>query len=273
MGAAPVREARFAGSWYPGDPAELRAFVERVTPRGARPAPAIAVMAPHAGVVYSGAIAAETYARVVVPATAVVICPNHRVPPPVLAVWARGEWRTPLGAIPVDEALAARILAESHGLARADTFPHEREHAVELQLPFLQAFGPRDLAIVPIVLGLDRQDEIPAFGAALARAVRAHDRAVLLVASSDMNHFESAEVAGEKDALALEPVLALDPARLLEVVDEHEISMCGARPMAAVLHAAKALGAREARLVRHGHSGETSGDEDSVVGYAGVVVS
>jgi AmmeMemoRadiSam system protein B len=266
---APVREARFAGSWYPGERAELEEFFAQNVP-SAKPEPAIAVMAPHAGFVYSGKIAGETYARVQVPETAVVLCPNHRVPPPVLAVWAKGEWRTPLGAIPVDEALAAALSKEFRGL-RADTFPHEKEHAVELQLPFLQ-HAQRDLRVVPIVVGIDRREEIREFGEALARAVRAHDRRVLLVASSDMNHYESAAIAERKDRLALERVLALEPDALLDTVDEHDISMCGVRPTAVVLHAARALGAKRARLVRHGHSGETSGDTSSVVGYAGVTI-
>ncbi len=268
-----VREARFAGSWYPGDRGELLRFLEGATPEGSRAEPVLAVMAPHAGYRYSGAIAAETYARAVVPATAVVLCPNHRVPPPVLAVWPKGEWRTPLGTLPVDEKLVERLLAEAKPLLRADTFPHEMEHAVELQLPLLQFHRTRDLAIVPIVVGLDRRAEIEKFGQALARAVGAHDRRVLLVASSDMNHYEPASVAMKKDTLALEKVLALDADGLLETVDEHDISMCGARPTAAILHAVRALGAKRAELVRHGHSGETSGDDDSVVGYAGVVIS
>src|SRR5262249_53749086 len=130
----------------------------------------------------------------------------------------------------------------------------------------------QDLKIVPIVVGIDRRAELERFGQALARAIRAHDRRVLLVASSDMNHFEPASVAVTKDALAVAKVLALDPDGLLETVDEHDISMCGVRPTAAILHAVRALGAQKAELVRHGHSGETSGDDDSVVGYAGVVI-
>jgi AmmeMemoRadiSam system protein B len=266
-----VREARFAGSWYPGERDELVRFLERATPDSSR-RPALAVMVPHAGYVYSGAIAAETYARVSVPSTAIVICPNHRVPPPVLAVWPKGEWRTPLGRVSVDEALATRLLEESRRSLRADTFPHEREHAVELQLPFLQFHSP-EIQVVPIVLGIDSGPELAAFGAALARAIRGHGRPVLLVASSDMNHYEAAAVAEEKDRLALERVLALEPDALLETVLEHDISMCGARPTVAVLHAARALGAKTAELVRHGHSGETSGDDSSVVGYAGVVIT
>ncbi|MBI3723764.1 AmmeMemoRadiSam system protein B [bacterium] len=265
-----VRESRFAGSWYPGERDELRAYLEKATPRS-EPRRAIAVVCPHAGYRYSGAIAAETYARVAVPLSAIVLCPNHRVPPPVLAVWAKGSWRTPLGDVPIDEPLAARLLAEAPGLLRADDFPHEREHAVELQLPFLR-FHREDVRVVPIVVGIDRASDLAALGAAIARAVSSHERPVLLVSSSDMNHYESAQVGGRKDRAALERLLARDAEGLMRVVDEREITMCGVRPTAAVLHAARALGASEAELVRYGHSGEVSGDHESVVGYAGVVI-
>jgi AmmeMemoRadiSam system protein B len=263
------RAAVFAGSWYPSDATDLRRFLEDATPPGDA-APAIALMAPHAGYRYSGAIAAETYARVAVPRSAIVLCPNHRVPPPVLAVWAAGSWRTPLGEAPIDEELAAALLAAARPLLRADRIPHEREHAAELQVPFLQFRRP-DVKIVPIVVATDDPDELRALGDAIARTVRGRD--VLLVASSDMNHFESAAVARGKDEKALARVLALDPEGLFGVVASERISMCGVRPMCVTLHAAKALGAARAELVRYGSSGDVSGDQESVVGYAGVVVS
>lgn len=263
-----TRDAVFAGSWYPGEAGELRRFIEGASPAVAA-APARALMAPHAGFRFSGAIAAETYARVRIPGTAIVLCPNHRVPPPVLAVWAKGEWRTPLGTARIDEDLAARIIAESRSLVRADTYPHEREHAVELQLPLLQFHRP-DVRIVPIVVATDRKEELAAVGQAIARATAGQE--VLVVSSSDMNHFESAKVAATKDRKALDRILALDASGLFDVVDEEEITMCGVRPTCVALHAARALGATRAELVRYGHSGQVSGDEESVVGYAGVVI-
>jgi AmmeMemoRadiSam system protein B len=270
-----IREAVFAGTWYPGTRAELERFIREATPSGEK-APALAVVAPHAGYRYSGAIAAETYARVTVPASAIVLCPNHRVPPPVLAVWARGGWRTPLGLAAVDEALAALLIEEARPLLRADTFPHEKEHAVELQLPFLQFHNP-EIQIVPIVVATDRAEELEALGEAVARAIARHARPTLVVASSDMNHHESAAVTEEKDRLALARLLALDARGLLETVDANAITMCGVRPAAVAIQAAlagsAARGARpRAELVRHGHSGETTGDRASVVGYAGVTI-
>ena len=261
------REAVFAGSWYPGTASELTRFLEGATPR-VDAAPALAVLAPHAGYVYSGAIAAETYARVAVPDTAIVLCPNHRVPPPVLAVWAKGSWKTPLGEARVDEELAAALLAATP-LLRSDRAPHAREHAVELQLPLLQFRRP-GVKIVPIVVATDDEAELREVGAAIGRIIRG--RNVLIVASSDMNHHESAAVSRRKDEKALERVLALDPEGLFRVVQSEHVSMCGVRPTCVALHAAKALGATRAELVRYGNSGDVTGDDESVVGYAGVVV-
>jgi AmmeMemoRadiSam system protein B len=265
-----VRPAHFAGSWYPGDAKELRATIERATPRADRKR-AIAVVSPHAGYRYSGAIAAETIAHVEVPRTAVVLCPNHRVPPPIVSVWPSGTWRTPLGELPVDEPLVEALLKEckASGLV-AEMRAHDQEHAVELQLPILQFHRP-DLRIVAIVVAQDDPERLKALGEGMARAIAGRDD-VLIVASSDMNHYESHEVAERKDKLALDRVLAMDPAGLLEVCDREDITMCGVRPTAATLWAAKALGAKKAELVRHATSGDVSGEYDSVVGYAGVVV-
>jgi AmmeMemoRadiSam system protein B len=261
------RDAVFAGSWYPDTVAELNGFLSGATPR-VDATPALALMAPHAGYKYSGAIAAETYARVAVPETAIVLCPNHRVPPPVLAVWAKGSWKTPLGEARVDEELAAALLAATP-LLRADRVPHAREHAVELQIPLLQFRRP-GVKIVPIVVATDDAEELREVGEAIARTTRGKN--VLVVASSDMNHHESAAVSRRKDEKALERVLALDPQGLFQVVESERVSMCGVRPTCVALHAAKVLGATRAELVRYGNSGDVTGDDESVVGYAGVVV-
>jgi AmmeMemoRadiSam system protein B len=227
------------------------------------------VVAPHAGYAYSLAIAAEAYARVTIPTTAIVLCPNHTVPPPIVSVWASGTWETPLGDVPVDTALAARVL-EEFPHAVADLSAHLREHAIELHLPILRFFQPA-LQVVPVVVAAPTFERLRELGEGLARAIGDRDD-VLLVASTDMTHFKSAEVARVQDERALAHVLNLDPEGLLETCVRDEISMCGVRPTAAVLVAAKALGAASAELVRYGNSGETSGDTSRVVGYAGVVI-
>jgi hypothetical protein len=265
---AGLRPARFAGSWYPGEPDALRDAIQAATPEVA-PGPAVAVVAPHAGYRYSLAIAAAAYARAEVPPVAVVLCPNHTVPPPIVSVWSRGAWETPLGRVEVDEALAARIVAECPGVVE-ETGAHLREHAIELQLPLLQV-RRAGLRIVPIVVAAPAPAALEALGLGIARAVGS-PREALLVASTDMTHQEPAAAAAAKDRRALARVLELDPRGLLETCRRNAISMCGVRPTAAVLWAARALGARTAELVRYGHSGEVSGDDRSVVGYAGVVI-
>ncbi len=268
------RPARFAGSWYPGDPAALRAELEAARPSDLPdPTPARAVIAPHAGYRFSLAIAQAAYARVALPdagpLTAVVLCPNHTVREPAVAVWPEGSWRTPLGEVPLDEALTARLLDEVPD-ATPSAAAHAREHAVELQLPILQQRHP-DLRLVALVVAASRRETLVALGEGLARAVAGRED-VLLVASTDMTHYEPAEQARSKDERALEHVLALDPEGLLETCARERISMCGARPTAAVLVAARALGATAVELARYGHSGEVTGDHERVVGYAGLVV-
>lgn len=275
--AAPaVRPARFAGSWYPGDAHALRRTLATALgplDAAAPPAPALALMAPHAGYRYSLSIAAATYARVEVPPRVVVLCPNHTVPPPIVSLWPAGAWETPLGRVEVDEELATAIGAACPGIVREQQ-AHLREHAIELQLPLLQARQPA-LRIVPIVVAEPSPAALEALGRGIAGALARLGLAgggALLVASSDMTHHEPAERAARRDRLALDRLEALDPAGLLETCRREKITMCGVRPTAVALWAALQLGATRAELIAYGHSGQVSGDDTSVVGYAGVVV-
>lgn len=186
------------------------------------------------------------------------------------SMYARGALRTPVGDVPVHEGLAAALLAACD-LLEDDPLAHEREHAVEVQLPFLLARNPA-VTVVPVVLGWSDWPRTARLGAALAEVVRGFAEPVLLVASSDMNHYESAAVNAAKDALALAAVERLDGEGLLAVTAEHHVSMCGRVPAAAVLHAARLLGATAAEVVHRSHSGEVTGEDDRVVSYAGVIV-
>ena len=266
--AAPIRPARFAGSWYPGDPAELRAELEAAA---AAPdaAPARALVLPHAGYRFSLATAAAAVAQVEVPRTVVVLCPNHTVPPPIVALWSRGSWETPLGSIPIDEARCAALLEACPWIV-ADTEAHVREHAIELILPLLQSRRD-DLRLIPLVVAEPRFERLEALAAGLAQ-VLADDPSALLIASSDMSHFHDAPEARRRDERALERLLAFDPRGLLQRCLDEDISMCGVRPTTAVLLAARARGASRVELVRYSHSGEVSGDHERVVGYASCVV-
>ena len=268
------REPAVAGRFYPARKERLADEVAgllaerpggRATPEP--PRPVTGVLAPHAGYVYSGKVAGATYARVDVPERAVVMCPNHTGRGAAISVWPDGGWLTPLGRVPLDQPLTSALLASD--LAVADREAHRFEHALEVQLPFLQLRRP-EVAIAALCLGPLSFARCEALGKAMAEAVRR--RPALLVASSDMSHYLPARLAREKDMRALGRLLALDPQGLHEVVRREDISMCGYVPATVMLVAALELGAREAELVRYGNSAEASGDEESVVGYAGAVV-
>ncbi len=263
-----VREPAVAGRFYVAEPGALGSEVDRFLGPQVAPAPAIGLVAPHAGYVYSGAIAGSVYARVDVPPRVIVLGPNHTGVGARAALWPGGAWRTPLGEVPVDPALTSALAASP--LVRADALAHVREHALEVQVPFLQRRRP-EVAIGALCLAHLSFGDCATLGATVADAARASG--ALIVASSDMTHYEPAEAARRRDRLAIDRILALDPEGLYDVVHREEISMCGIIPATVMLVAARFLGATRAELVRYGHSGEVSGDDDQVVGYAGIVVA
>jgi AmmeMemoRadiSam system protein B len=263
-----IREPAVAGTFYPADAAALGLGVDRYLGNTGQASPAIGLMAPHAGYVYSGAVAGATFATVTIPPRAVVMGPNHTglgfAP---VALSPADAWRTPLGRVG-QAAPTSGALAGAPG-ASPDAAAHAREHSLEVQLPFLQRLRP-DLEFTPLCLSHLSYGECERLARAVAAA--AAESGALLVASSDMSHYLPADEAREVDRRALEPLLALDAEGLYRRVHEEEISMCGVVPAVVMVLAARALGARRAELVRYAHSGEVSGDDDRVVGYAGVVI-
>ncbi len=230
--------------------------------------PAKGVVAPHAGYVFSGAIAGAVYARVEVPQRVVVIGPNHTGMGEPAALWPGGAWLLPFGRVPIDEGLTATLTASP--LVQQDSEAHLREHSLEVQLPFLVRARP-EVAVAALCLGPLRYSECEALGRLVGKAAAAAD--ALIVASSDMSHYISAESAREKDHLAIERILALDPAGLFDVVRREGITMCGIIPATVMLVAALEMGATRAELVRYANSGEVNGDMSQVVAYAGIVVA
>ncbi|MGH7296164.1 MAG: AmmeMemoRadiSam system protein B [Polyangiaceae bacterium] len=270
--AAIVREPAVAGRFYPGARDALERAVDALlatAPREPAPREALGVVMPHAGYVYSGGVAARTISRIAVPARVVILSPNHTGRGEPLSIWPGGRWRTPLGMVDVDAALTD-ALAEACGLAR-ETAAHRAEHGVEVELPFLQRLRP-DVRIAAIVLATQDPAVVERVGIGLRQAIAALAPDALVLASSDMNHFESHERTLEKDRLALDSVLARDPAGLLETCARHDITMCGVAPTAAMLWAAEPRRDARAELVEHTTSGAVSGDMESVVGYAGVIL-
>lgn len=278
-----VRPPAVAGRFYPADPTELRAVVATLLADARRSAdppvspsarPPIAVIVPHAGYLYSGPTAAATFARVAVPGLVLILAPNHTgilEAKRGVSLWEAGAFRTPLGEVPVDADAARALLEIAKGLVEIDHDAHRGEHAVEVELPFLQILRS-DVRIVPLVIAWDAWEPAKVLGELLARFVQDAGAPVLLLASSDLNHYEPARVSEKKDAMALEAVRALDGAELLARCKRERISMCGRGPAAVVLAAARALGAKHAEVVDYRHSGWVSGDNARVVGYAGVVI-
>ncbi|OLC09226.1 MAG: AmmeMemoRadiSam system protein B [Acidobacteria bacterium 13_1_40CM_3_65_5] len=275
-----IRPPAVSGRFYPSDPTELRATVATLLAdarraAGPRPtAPFRAVIVPHAGYVYSGPTAAAVFARSTIPGLVVILAPNHTGVSEAefgVSLWEAGAFHTPLGDVEIDADAAAALLEISHELVAVDHAAHRGEHAVEVELPFLQMLRS-DVRILPLVIAWDAWEAAHALGELLVQFVQAVGEPVLMLASSDLNHYEPAAVSERKDARALEAVTALDGGEVLERCKREHISMCGRGPVAVVLHSARALGATRADVVDYRHSGWVSGDNARVVGYAGVVI-
>jgi AmmeMemoRadiSam system protein B len=265
-----TRHPAVAGRFYPGDPNQLRADIGSYLPAGSTKTAAIGCVVPHAGYMYSGHVAGAVYARLAIPQRCLILCPNHTGRGVPLSMMSEGHWETPLGALPIDVELA-ESLKRQFPLLREDSEAHRTEHSVEVELPFLQALRP-DVRFVPICLGTDRLEILAALGEAIAQVLKAATEAVLIIASSDMNHYESDAVTRVKDEKAIQQILALDPPGLFETVMKEKITMCGLGPTVAMLTAALRIGATIAELVKYATSGDISGEYQRVVGYAGVIV-
>lgn len=264
------RQPAVAGQFYPGRERQLRAELSRLIPAGETKRNVKGVISPHAGYVYSGAIAGRLYAQIAIPATVLIIGPNHHGAGAAAALYPDGEWLTPLGAVAINPRLNTLLLTHVPYL-RSDTVAHHREHSLEVQVPFLQYLRP-DVSIAAICLGYGDYDALRQIAQGVAAAIRECGEDVLIVASSDMTHYESADSARQKDEAALERVLALDARGLLETCRSRKISMCGVTPSAVMIDAACQLGAEKAELAAYGTSGDVTGDNRQVVGYAGVMV-
>lgn len=261
-----------ADRFYPGSAGALSRMVHSMLPDN-RPAPrhAFAVVSPHAGYVYSGAVAGEVISLIQVPESVIILGPNHHGQGRPVAL-STATWQMPMGDVPVDLEIAERLLAAPGSLIEADEGAHRFEHSLEVQVPFLQAVQP-NLQIVPIALSHISYADCCAVAQTIALAVKACGRDILIVASSDMTHYESRQAAGKKDRLALARVEALDAEGLYRTIIDHRITMCGFIPVTIAILAARQLGAKEAHLQKYTDSGAVSGDIDQVVGYAGVIIS
>lgn len=273
-----------AGAWYPSIPGALAKEIDRYVADAdvePIPSPIRALIAPHAGLMYSGRVAAFAYklVRDIGYAAVVLVGPSHFVGFEGASIWPSGAWRTPFGDVRVDGELAAAI-ARGSRLVGDHPLAHRREHSLEMQLPFIAHLMP-GVPIVPLVTGYQTRATAEAVGDAIARAIAARRSAqpdrqgtgeVLIVASSDLSHFEDATVASRMDAVVLDRVNALDPEGLMDALEREPRHACGGGPMVAVLRAARQLGARNARVLDYGDSGDVTGDKSSVVGYMAAAI-
>jgi len=274
-----IRPPAVAGRFYPSDADELAQQVKQCLARepldGRSAIPALGCMVPHAGYIYSGRVAGAVYSRIAIPSRCILLGPRHFPRGGPLAILTEGTWQTPLGEVSIDSDLAGQ-LAHAFPSLREDALAHEAEHSLEVQLPFLQVLRP-DIRIVPVVLATDRYPVLEELGLAVAQVVKAEKEkaqndGVLVIASSDMNHYESDAVTREKDERAVRRVLALDPRGLFDEVRAHGITMCGYAATVAMLVAMRELGAENAELLAYGTSGDVNGDRERVVGYAGIAI-
>jgi AmmeMemoRadiSam system protein B len=264
------RQPAVAGQFYAGNSSSLRSDLAALIPAERGEKKVLGIIAPHAGYVYSGAIAGTVYAAISLPATVLVLGPNHHGAGAAAALYPDGEWVTPLGPVAIDSRLNTLLMQDVPQL-RSDSIAHRSEHSLEVQVPFLQYLRP-DVRISAVCLGHGDYEAIRQIGEGIATAIREYGDDVLIVASSDMTHYESTESARLKDGMALDRVLAFDPQGLLQVCRDEKISMCGSVPVAVMLSATAELGASHAELVAYGTSGDVTGDDRQVVGYASVMV-
>jgi MEMO1 family protein len=266
-----IRSPAVAGRFYPSDPRELAAEIDIYAPADAEKLPALGCVVPHAGYMYSGHVAGAVYSSLQIPSQCILLGPRHFPRGQPLAILTEGSWQTPFGEVPIDSALASK-LAHAFPVLREDPIAHEREHSLEVQIPFLQRLVP-DFRFVPVVLASDGYDVLEQLGLAVAQVVSEQSDPVLVIASSDMNHYESDAITREKDRKAIDRILALDPRGLYDTVRKEGITMCGYAATVAMLIAMLQLGAKQAKLVRYATSGDVTGDRKDVVGYAGLTLA
>ena len=266
------RAPTVAGKFYPANRNELE---KNIATHLFSPLPkkqkAIGIVSPHAGFIYSGDVAGAVYSRIEIPDTVVLIGPNHTGYGENISVMTRGTWSMPMGDVEVDEKLAT-IICEQTPITKPDNLAHQFEHSLETQLPFLQYFK-KSFRMVPICLKKTDFSTCKKLSEGVVKAFKHFKKPVLIIASSDMTHFETHVTAKEKDKKAISKIQNLDAFGLHETVRKEKISMCGVNPVTVMLLCSEKLGAKRAELVNYMTSGEVNGDKSRVVGYAGVIVS
>jgi MEMO1 family protein len=266
-----IRTPAVAGQFYPANPRELSSLIHQYLDenRKAEKVPVRACLVPHAGYIYSGHVAAAVFSRIEIPRKILVLGVRHQPRGQPLAMISDGAWSTPLGNVTIDRALGLRLHAACPEL-QEDEVAHRLEHSLEVEIPFLQVLRP-EFVFVPIAFGSSDLETLLRIGVGIAEVVEKSEDEVLIVTSSDMNHYEDESTTRRKDCRAIESMVGLDPRGLFEVCRRERISMCGLAPAIVTLSAMKRLGANGGELVKYATSGDISGEYESVVGYAGAI--
>ncbi|MGQ9618085.1 MAG: AmmeMemoRadiSam system protein B [Candidatus Aminicenantia bacterium] len=265
-----IRKPAVAGQFYPKGKDSLLKVISNFINEEKEKRKCLAMISPHAGYMYSGKVAGETFSTVFIPDSVLLLGPNHTGLGKTFAIMDKGIWETPLGDVEINEELATIIINESD-LVRVDPSAHSWEHSLEVQLPFIKYFNP-NVTFVPICIQKTNYEQLKKFGEEIAEAIKRFGKDLLIVASSDMSHYVPQEEAKIKDWLALEKIESLNPYELYKIVEMENISMCGIAPVVSTLSACLKLGASKAQVVNYATSGDVSGDYSEVVGYAGIII-
>jgi len=266
-----VRQPVVSGQFYPGTEKELKGIIERFSPPKPTKASCRGLILPHAGYIYSGKVAVQTVSQALPKKRIIIMGPNHSGFGAEFALWDKGTWEIPFGQIQIDEELANSILAKGNNI-QTDYMAHKFEHSIEVELPILYHFF-KDFKFVPIACQQASLETYRKVAAQIYEAVKTIKEEVLLVASSDMTHYEPDATARKKDRSAIDSIISLDEEKLLRTVSKENITMCGTAPVAIMISCLKSLEARKAHVALYQTSGDSSGDYSSVVGYAGIVIT
>lgn len=261
-----------AGQFYSGTALGLERQLKQLIDPKAKKEKIIGAIVPHAGYIYSGRVAGAVFSAIERADTFIILGPNHTGYGKQFSIMSSGLWKTPLGEVKIDEELGETLLKNSQFLEE-DDLAHRFEHSLEVQVPFLQyLFSSEKIKIVPIVMASGDLSDYQKLGKELSQTIQQSKKQAVVLASSDMTHYEAQELAESKDKKAIDKILKLDEEGLLDIINEHHITMCGSAPAAVLLSYAKQREATSARLIKYETSAKTSGDFSSVVGYAGVII-
>ncbi|MCX7698491.1 MAG: AmmeMemoRadiSam system protein B [Candidatus Goldbacteria bacterium] len=263
-----LREPAVAGMFYEKDAPALKKNISKYITEKKEKYKSRAIVVPHAGYIYSGAVAGEVYSSVIIPDILIILGPNHTGAGKPISIMTEGVWRTPLGDVKINEPLANEIIKKC-SVASKDVHAHLREHSIEVQLPFLQ-YIKKSFSFIPIVLGEYNVNHLQ--NLLESTAAVSQDKELLLIASTDLTHYEDAASAKEKDTLVLKAIEKLDEEEMLKHVEDNDISMCGWMPTFVTIRAAKLLGATKGIIIKYMNSGDVSGDYNQVVGYGGAAL-